>query len=169
MFGNRRGSAIVEAALMMPWLAFLFVGTLDFGFYAYAAICVQNAARAVAVAAATGAPITSCAAAIGELSGIPNMIPLASCVSPTYPSSVTTAGSMSVCTATLQSSSSTTPNSDTSCSSATQCADCGLSKCTNCSSVQATVAAQTVPLVPIPGILMGKMTITRTAEMRVIQ
>jgi len=46
---KNRGSAVVEAALMMPWLAFLFMGVFDFGFYAYASICTQNAARAVAV------------------------------------------------------------------------------------------------------------------------
>ena len=43
---RQKGSAIVETALMMPWLAFIFVGVLDFGFYSYACICTQNAARA---------------------------------------------------------------------------------------------------------------------------
>ena len=30
---------------MAPWIFFLFMGTLDFGFYAYAIIATQNAAR----------------------------------------------------------------------------------------------------------------------------
>src|SRR5437868_11738001 len=43
--GNERGHAVVEAALFMPWLAFLFIGAVDFGFYGYALINTQNAAR----------------------------------------------------------------------------------------------------------------------------
>ena len=30
---QRRGSVMVEAALIMPWLAFLFVGVFDWGFF----------------------------------------------------------------------------------------------------------------------------------------
>ncbi len=52
---GRGGSAIIEMALLMPWLVFLFVGILDFGFYTYAAICTQSAARAAAVATSQSA------------------------------------------------------------------------------------------------------------------
>ena len=45
---GQSGSSIVEVALLSPWIFFLFVGIFDFGFYAYAAICTQNAARAAA-------------------------------------------------------------------------------------------------------------------------
>ncbi len=37
---------MIEVALMAPWIFFLFVGVLDFGFYAYAFISTENAARA---------------------------------------------------------------------------------------------------------------------------
>jgi Flp pilus assembly protein TadG len=37
---------VIEVALMAPWIFFLFVGVLDFGFYAYAFISTENAARA---------------------------------------------------------------------------------------------------------------------------
>ena len=40
------GNAVIEVALMAPWIFFLFVGVLDFGFYAYSFISVENAARA---------------------------------------------------------------------------------------------------------------------------
>ena len=40
------GSAMVEVALLAPWIFFLFVGVFDMGFYSYMAICVENAARA---------------------------------------------------------------------------------------------------------------------------
>jgi Flp pilus assembly protein TadG len=43
---SRRGNAVIEVALMAPWIFFLFVGVLDFGFYAYAFISTENAARA---------------------------------------------------------------------------------------------------------------------------
>jgi Flp pilus assembly protein TadG len=43
---GRRGNAVIEVALMAPWIFFLFVGVLDFGFYAYSFISVENAARA---------------------------------------------------------------------------------------------------------------------------
>ena len=49
---RRRGSAVVEAALLMPWICFLFVGILDSGFYTYGAMATQNAARAVAIQSA---------------------------------------------------------------------------------------------------------------------
>ena len=37
---------MIEVTLMAPWIFFLFVGVLDFGFYAYAFISTENAARA---------------------------------------------------------------------------------------------------------------------------
>src|SRR5579862_8621865 len=81
--GNKKGSAVVEAALMMPWLAFLFVGVLDFGFYAYAAICTQNAARAAAARTSFNLTAQTFAnanlAAVGELNGLPNMIGVNNC------------------------------------------------------------------------------------------
>jgi TadE-like protein len=43
---GRRGNAVIEVTLMAPWIFFLFVGVLDFGFYAYAFISTENAARA---------------------------------------------------------------------------------------------------------------------------
>src|SRR5581483_11723339 len=110
---DRRGSAVVEAALMMPWLAFLFVGVMDFGFYSYAAICTQNAARAVAMAAASpSTAVTTCQAAIGELTRLPNMVGVSNCAA--YPSGITAAQPASACVATLTQSGS----SDSNCSGA---------------------------------------------------
>ena len=51
-FGNRRGSAAVEVGIMLPWLVFTFIATLDFGFCASSLIATQNAARIVAMYAA---------------------------------------------------------------------------------------------------------------------
>ena len=69
---GQSGSSIIEVALLSPWIFFLFVGIFDFGFYAYAAICTQNAARAVALAAAqpvTGSPVSHLAARRWEKCG----------------------------------------------------------------------------------------------------
>ena len=35
--------------------------------------------------------------------------------------------------------------------------------------VQSSVTYQTIPLLPIPGVLTGRMTLTRTSQMRIMQ
>jgi Flp pilus assembly pilin Flp len=42
---NRRGAAAAELALLLPFLAFLFVITLDFGRIFYYTLTIENAAR----------------------------------------------------------------------------------------------------------------------------
>ena len=152
-----RGQAIVEVSLMMPWLAFLFVGILDFGFYAYGAISVQNAARAAALRASSSqysfSWANACAAALGELRGLPNMVGVNSCETSAAVSDMLPAGLVLT-----QLNSTTTPH----------CADCDLGLPSNPTSVQATVTYQTLPMVPIPGLVMGRMTMTRIAESRVL-
>jgi len=153
-----RGQAIVEASLMMPWLAFLFVGILDFGFYAYAAISIQNAARAAAIRAAASqysfSWASACSAALGELRGLPNMVGINTCaasagaITDTLPAAVVV---------TVLDGTTTPP-----------CADCDLGLPSNPTSVQATVTYQTLPMVPIPGLVTGRMTMTRIAESRVL-
>jgi Flp pilus assembly protein TadG len=45
---RRRGSALVELTLIAPWLLFLFVGVVDVGFFTYSLIAIENAARIAA-------------------------------------------------------------------------------------------------------------------------
>lgn len=163
---RNRGSAIVEAALLMPWLAFLFIGTLDFGFYAYAAICTQNAARAAALqtdGAGSQTNALACSAALGELNGLPNMVNVTTCV--TSRSAITNADPVAVCAVTLTASGS----SNSACSTTAACADCNDASATTPSSAQVVVTYQTPPLLPIPGVLTGRLTLTRVAEARVLQ
>jgi hypothetical protein len=160
---RRKGSAVVEAALMMPWIAFLFVGVLDFGFYAYAAICTQNAARAVAISQASGSGANICLVALGEMAGVPNRPDPTTYNCPKYPSGVGATTPVTVCVATISSAG---PD-DASCSVATTCADCPLNAAAT--SIQATVAYQSIPMIPIPGILTNRLNLTRTAEARVIR
>jgi Flp pilus assembly protein TadG len=156
------GSSIVELALLSPWIFFLFVGVFDFGFYAYAAICTQNAARAVAVASAETATggVTPCNAALGEMRMLPNVgsNPVFTCGAAM---TVTQAIPVAVCVAALSNA------SPAACgSSQPACADCGQNAAAT--SEKAFVTYQTIPLVPIPGILKGQVTLTRVAEMRAI-
>src|SRR6266852_918727 len=45
---RERGSALVELTLISPWLLFLFIGVVDMGFFTYSLIAVENAARIAA-------------------------------------------------------------------------------------------------------------------------
>lgn len=136
---EQRGNAVVETALMAPFLILLFLGVFDFGFYAYAAISTQQAARVAALYTSStlsnaGDSSGACTYVLEALRDLPNM-----------GGAVTSCGAgqpVQVSAASVASGPDGAPAS------------------------QVTVTYQTVPLIPIPG-LMGQMTITRTAEMRV--
>ena len=163
---GQSGSSIIEVALLSPWIFFLFVGIFDFGFYAYAAICTQNAARAVALAAAQTASstVTPCGAALGEMRMLPNVgySPAATkCAVVTGAPAVTQTTPVNVCVQPLT----LTPSSPCNLpGGAIACADCTPSP--SATSLFAVVTYQTIPFVPIPGILTGQMTISRGAEER---
>ncbi|MCU1336088.1 MAG: TadE family protein [Bryobacterales bacterium] len=164
MFIRRRGSAVVEAALMMPWIVFLFIGVFDFGFYAYASIATQNAARAAAIQVATGLT-DACAAARGELGVVPNVVGVSTC-EPT-PATVDNTHPVAVCTGVLSATTSSPCGLPTAI-----CADCAPAICAapcKATSIQAVVTYITIPLLPIPGILTGQMRLTRIAEMRILE
>ena len=156
MRDRRKGSAIVEATFMMPWIAFLFVGILDFGFYAYAGICTQNAARAAAILCARPSlqvNSVACQAALRELKELPNMGSITSCASSASGVSASQPAAAWVTTLT----NATSP----------KCADCTVDP--SATSAQAWVTYQTLPMIPIPGVLTGQITLTRSAEMRILQ
>ena len=81
---REHGHAVIEVSLMAPWIFFLFMGTIDFGFYSYAIIATQNAAR-VAVMQTSTNPTTAtnstlaCNYALTELNVLPNTRSLVSC------------------------------------------------------------------------------------------
>jgi Flp pilus assembly protein TadG len=164
------GNSLVEVALLAPWIFFLFVGIFDLGFYAYGVICTENAARAAATqtAMSTGAQsnITACDAAWNELRGLPNVAQLSEdCTK--LPVVVTR---KTLCTqATVVPSTILCDTTDVS-GNANVCADCNSSTDPKgrAASSQVGVQYQSIPLIPIPGILTGRITITRIAEMRII-
>ena len=146
---KQRGNAMVEAALLAPWIFFLFVGVLDFGFFSYAAISTQNVARAAALAnAANGGPDNTgaCTIALQEMSSMPNRASITSCVTGTCPS---TTGAVS----------STSPLAVTSCS---------ITGPDGGAAVRVIVTYYSIPMIPIPGVFMGQYTITRTVDAPVL-
>ena len=73
---SRRGNALIEFSLLMPWYVFLFVGVFDFGFYAYSLIATQSAARVAALyctADATDSGNKACGYALDQLRNLPNI------------------------------------------------------------------------------------------------
>src|SRR5690242_11566024 len=75
---NTSGHAVIETALMAPWIFLLFIAIFDFGFYAYAGITTANAARAAALytSTSTGAATDTagaCQYVLDELRKLPNV------------------------------------------------------------------------------------------------
>jgi len=69
---------MMEMALLAPWVFFLFVGALDWGFYSYALISMQAAARTAALYTSTNIvtatdSATACTLVAGEMAKLPNV------------------------------------------------------------------------------------------------
>jgi|SRR5579863_6755559 len=78
------GHAVIEVSFLAPWIFFLFVGALDFGFYAYGVICTENAARVAAMQTAQDSnsqanSALACQYALPSLKSLPNTRSLATC------------------------------------------------------------------------------------------
>jgi Flp pilus assembly protein TadG len=145
---NRRGGhAAVEVALMAPWIFLLFAMVLDLGFYSYAAIATQNAARSgVMHTSRSSAYVTdltgACEIARRELIGLPNV-----------------SSSLAVCAASPGALSDAQPI-------AVAVAAVAGPDATSLGAARVTVTYRTPQLFPLPG-LMGRMTLTRIGEARV--
>jgi Flp pilus assembly protein TadG len=139
----------VEAALLLPWMFFMFVGILDLGFYYYAMMATQNAARVAAtqVSASSCTDTATCAEvacplALAEMQTLPNV------------NGVTTCGSGSTVTSSAPVAITATPPAS-GCNPAT--ANCTYS---------VTVTYLTIPMIPMPGLLAGQLTIPATVWMQ---
>lgn len=134
---QERGNAVIEVSLLAPWILFLMVGVLDFGFYSYAAITTENAAR---IAAQYGAAGTSTA---GDSAGACTYVLQEALTLPGINSGMNCQSLPFVVTVTPVTGPDGTP------------------------ATRASVTYQTIPMIPIPGILQGQLTLTRTVEMKV--
>lgn len=129
----------MEAALLLPWVLFLFVGAFDLGFYNYSLINTENAARVAAwytsqsTSTSTDAT-TACTYALAELSAMPNV-----------GTGVTTCGASPV----VVTASQVTGTDGTEAS-------------------QVTVSYTSPQMIPIPGLLKGQYTFNRTVQMRLV-
>jgi len=75
-----RGNSIIEFSLMAPWLVVLFIGAMDWGFYAYSLIATEAAARVSCLYTSASATTvtdttTVCTYALGQLRRMPNVGP----------------------------------------------------------------------------------------------
>ena len=136
-----KGHAVIEAALLMPWLIFLFVGVFDMGFYCYDLINVENAVRIAAQYTATSIYTQSdstkaCTIVRNEMANVANLSGVSSC------------GSLPL----IVTASATTVGGSTSAGGS--------------SATLVSVQYQSALFIPIPGLLTGRITITRTAKMR---
>ena len=135
---KRRGANAIEFALLCPWYIFLFVGAIDFGFYSYALIATQNAARVAAMYSAASVSsaadaATTCSYALDQLRGLPNV-----------GSALTTCAARPlIVTASL------------------------ISGPDGAYATSVTVAYTTPQMIPMPGLIPGQLTIYRTVQMKV--
>lgn len=161
LLGGRRGGAVIEASLLLPWLFFLFMGAVDAGFALYGLVTVENATRSAALWASqsttnantnTGSPspATACAnyvmPALQFLGNVPSS---ATCTTGTSLSSLAVTSANPV--ALTMTAPTTIPDGTTA------------------SAVTVTVWYLTPQLAPIPGIFSGQMTIKRSVTMRIQQ
>jgi len=138
LHGSERGHAVIEAALLMPWILFLFAGTVDFGFFGYALVNTQNAARVAAVqtsadSTSAGNSTLACTYVLAEMQSMSNLAGVTSC------------GSLP-----LKVTATSLP---------------GSSSADGAAASQVSVTYQSPLLIPLPW-MMGKLTLTRAVQMR---
>jgi hypothetical protein len=127
---------MMELVMIGPWIFFLSIGALDWGFYATSLVSVEAAARSAALYTSTdtstaGNSHAACDIALGEMRKLPNI-----------GAGVTTCGSNPVVTATL------VPGPD------------------NANASRVSVTYRSISLIPIPGLLAKQLTVTRTVTLR---
>jgi Flp pilus assembly protein TadG len=150
---GRRGNSIIEFSLIAPWFVFLFIGAFDFGFYVYSLNATQTAARqgalycstSITAQCADATSSTQCGYVLSQLRMLPNVG--GGVITCNTSTSVTASAPVAVVT--------------TSPLAAGNSPD-GLAN----SSVGVTVVYLTPRLIPIPGLLPGQLTITRTVKMK---
>ncbi len=131
---------MIEVTLMAPWIFFLFVGVLDFGFYAYAFISVENAARSAALLTSQSKTSASdqmdaCALVLSELqyAAYGRTLPTACQAAPLVVNATLLPGT-------------------------------GLD---NADAAQIEVQYTTFPMIPIPGVLASSFVIDRVWQMKI--
>jgi Flp pilus assembly protein TadG len=134
----KRGGAMLEMVLISPWIFLLFIGALDWGFYASALVSLEAGVRSATLYTAgststAGDTTTACTIILNEIRKLPNI-----------------------------------GSSTTSCSSnPTVTANYLVSGPGNAPASRVTATYTSISLIPIPGLLRKQFTVTRSAIMRV--
>ncbi len=130
----------------MPWLIFLFVGSMDWGFYAYSLIATEAAARVACAYTSSSASdvtdaTTACTYALGQLAKMPNVgTTMTTCASGTAVSATSPVG--------VSATSVTGPDGN--------------------AAAKVSVTYLTPVFIPMMGQVPKQVTITRTIQMRVL-
>jgi Flp pilus assembly protein TadG len=135
--GKRRGSALIEITLIAPWFLFLSVGTLDVGIYSYSLIALENAVRVSSMYTSKSPSLAS------DQAGACTKVLAEMTNLPNLVGVSTCSADPLIVTA----SSVTGPDGQPA--------------------SKVAVTYQTLSLIPIPGLMLGQMTITRESKMRV--
>jgi Flp pilus assembly protein TadG len=143
----------VEFSFFVPFLLFMFVGAFDWGFYSWALISTESAARAAALytsssSATAGDSAGACIQATAELADAPNIAANPAIMQ--QPQGGLLTGSATCNAAPL-----------------TVVATAVGSGPDGAASTTVSVTYQTPVLIPIPGVLGGQFSITRVVKMRV--
>jgi len=136
---SRKGNSLVEFSFLVPWYVFLFVGSFDLGMYSYSLIALEEGVRMGAMYASQTTTTASNSTTAGTyvLGSIQGLPNIGTSVNSTNAAPI-------VVTASLV-------NSGPDGAPATK----------------VTAVYTTPQLIPIPGLLPGQLTITRSVEMRV--
>ena len=150
---TKSGHAVIETTLLAPWIFFLFVGVLDFGFYAYALISTENAARVSALYAASTGSLAAdahgaCEYVVKEMRPLPNVGGSTSC--PASCTGACTAGPLTVRARALDGVGGRPLGVD------------------GRPAAEVSVTYQTITMIPIPGLLAASLNMTRTVQMRIV-
>jgi Flp pilus assembly protein TadG len=137
---SQRGNSLIELSLLIPWYFFLFAGAYDFGFYSYSLISLEEGTRVAALSASQNSTTAanSTAACTYVLGALQDLPNLNGVSCPASSSPLTV-------TAAYGASSGPDGGPETT----------------------VTVAYTTPQLIPIPGLLPGKLTLNKTIQMRI--
>lgn len=125
---------------MTPWIVFSFVAAFNFGIYAYALISTQNAARSAALYAAQSLAVAQSGTIVSQV--CPYVLGELGDAPGVGTGVSTCTGSPVTVQVTAR-----TPGAG------------------NMNTVRVSVAYNTMQLIPLPGLMAGSLTITRTVEM----
>jgi Flp pilus assembly protein TadG len=136
---RRSGQAVVEVTLLVPWIVFSFVAAFNFGIFAYALISTQNAARSAAMYASQSLTVAQSGSIVTQV------CPYALGELGDAPG----VGGVATCTG----------------APVTVAVTARSPGAGNMNTVRVSLTYNTMQLIPLPGLMAGSLSITRTVEM----